>query len=241
MPVSSSRRVELDLELGQPAGHAGAASGRGDDDVGVDDLLGAVDERPHAGDAGEVGRLVGAGDQPVDRDAVEERDVILREHRGAQHPLEGGAATGDGDQVLVARAGLAVEDRGRQVVGEAHLGGAGFEEAGEDVGVVVAQEVVEPGEQGMGVADLGRAPPVPLEGLVGRGRRGRGVPLEDRDPVAGAAQRQARHRGRPHRRRSPPRGGSSSDPAARPAAPQPPPFARSPTAEGRRRRLHESR
>ena len=40
------------------------------------------------------------------------------------------------------------------------------------------------------MADLGRAPAVPLEGRVGVGGQRRGVALEDRDLVAGPAQAQ---------------------------------------------------
>ena len=52
----------------------------------------------------------------------------------------------------------------------------------EHVGVAVAQQVAQPGQQGVGVADLGGAPAIPLEGGVRVGRQRRGVALDQGDP-----------------------------------------------------------
>ena len=60
----------------------------------------------------------------------------------------------------------------------------------EHVGVAVAQQVAQPGEHGVGVADLRSAPAVPLEGLVGVVGERRAVPLEHRHVVALAGQGQ---------------------------------------------------
>ena len=60
----------------------------------------------------------------------------------------------------------------------------------EHVGVAVAQQVAQPGQQRVRVAHLRRAAAVPLEGGVGVGRQRGGVPLEQRDPVTGPRQRQ---------------------------------------------------
>ena len=111
-------------------------------------------------------------DQAGHRHAVAQRHVGVVEHDRAQHPLEGRAAAGQGHEVLVARLRARVVDVGRHGVAEAQLGRAGRQEPLQHVGVPVAEEVAEAGEQGVGVADLRRALAVPLEGGVGV-RRGR--------------------------------------------------------------------
>ena len=73
-------------------------------------------------------------------------------------------------------------------VPEAHLGRAGPQQGREHVGLVTGEEPVEPGEEGVAVADLGGAAAIPLEGLVGRGGHGSGVALKHGDPVPGPAQ-----------------------------------------------------
>ena len=78
----------------------------------------------------------------------------------------------------------------RQVLRHADLGRAGSEQVGEHVGVRGAQQVVEPGQEGVAVADLGSASPVPLERGARIGRQGRGVALEQRHLVPVSAQRQ---------------------------------------------------
>ena len=60
----------------------------------------------------------------------------------------------------------------------------------EHVGVAVAEEVAEPGEEGVAVADLRRAPAVPPEGGVGVGGQRGGVPLQHGHLVAGPPEAQ---------------------------------------------------
>ncbi len=51
-------------------------------------------------------------------------------------------------------------------------------------GIPVAEQVPEASQQRVGVADLRRAATVPLEGAPGVGGQRRGVPLDQRDPMA---------------------------------------------------------
>ena len=59
----------------------------------------------------------------------------------------------------------------------------------EHVGVAVAQQVAQPGEEGVAVPDLWGAAPIPLEGLVRIVGQRRGVALEDDDLVISPSQR----------------------------------------------------
>ncbi len=119
-----------------------------------------------------------------DAETGSDLDPVGRHRDAAQHPLEGGAPAGEHDEVVVA--GLAhVAGEGRwEVVAEADRGGAVLVERGEHVRVVVAQQRGEPGEEGVAVAHLRRAPAVPFERLVGGGGHGRVVALDDRHSVA---------------------------------------------------------
>ena len=163
----------------------------------------AVARCTHAGDHG---RLAVASSTTRARRRPCRRAASTRavgQHDAAQHPLEGGAPAGERDQVVVAGPRVAVGHLDGQVVAEAHLGGAGGEQRVEHVGVAVAQQVAQPGQQRVRVAHLRRAPAVPLEGGVGVGRQRRGVALDQRDPVARPATGASAAPSPPRRRRRP--------------------------------------
>ena len=88
----------------------------------------------------------------------------------AQHPLEGRAPTGDGHEILVPGFGLEADNGVGQVVHEAHFGGAGIEQARQDLRGAIAEKVAEPGEQRVRVTDLRRAAATEREELIRRRR-----------------------------------------------------------------------
>ncbi len=110
---------------------------------------------------------------------------VTPQHGASQHPLEGGAATGERDQVLVARHGCVVHAV-RQHRDEVERGGAGREQRVEHVGVAVPEQVPQPGEERVRVPDLRRAVSPPVERRVRvRGQRSV-VALHERDLVPGS-------------------------------------------------------
>jgi hypothetical protein len=130
--------------------------------------------------------------QAVDGHAVAQRHVRRVEHGRAQHPLEGRPAAREHHELVVARLRRGVVDAVRQAIQQPDLRGAGCEQALEHVGVAVAQQVPQPGQQGVRVAHLGGAAAVPVERLVRRRRQRGGVALEQDDLVPVARERQRR-------------------------------------------------
>ena len=204
-------------DLGQPLGHRAAPTVRCHDEVGSE-FGPVVESHPgHGRDAAELrdptagARLVrfraGRVGEASVRRAVAARPVRIvtfgfGERGPAQHPLEGRAAAGDHHQVLVAGFGRELH-LGRNAVAETHLGGTLGEQCLEDVGLMVAQQIAQPCEEGVAVADLRGAPPVPLERLVGGRRHRCVVALDHRHLVARPAELQRRRQTRPRRHRSP--------------------------------------
>ena len=94
---------------------------------------------------------------------------------------------GEHRQVLVAGLGHVVDDRGREAVGEAEVRRPVRVQRGEDVGVVVAQQVAHACQERMAVTDLRRTPPIGLERLARIRRELERVALEQRDlmPITG--------------------------------------------------------
>ena len=122
---------------------------------------------------------------------MSEVDGLLADRHRSEHPFERRAATRQCDELGVA--GLAgVVHPLRQHLDEVHLGRSGREQAGQDVGMAVTQEVAQPGQEGVGVADLGGAAAVPVEGVPGIGRHGSVVPLDQDDVVAVTGREQRR-------------------------------------------------
>ena len=166
---------------GEKGGHVAAAAAGVDDHVRVE---GGPVRQGHADDQrNPVDGLV-RGHQRGDGATVDQLDGSLGQRHPPQDPLEGGATTGQGGQVLVAGLGLQLHPLGGHLE-EAHLGRAGVEQRGDDVGVAVAQQVAESGQERVRVADLGRAVPVPLEGAVRVGGKGGVVTFDDRHAVPG--------------------------------------------------------
>ena len=137
-------------------------------------------------------RIVALRGERRDPETGADLDPVGRHHDAAQHPLERGAPAGEHHEVVVA--GLThVAGEGRwEVVAEADRGRAVLVERGEDVGMVVAQQRGEPGEEGVAVTHLRRAAAVPFERLVGRRRHGRVVALDDGHPVPAAGEHEGR-------------------------------------------------
>ncbi len=100
-----------------------------------------------------------------------------------QHPLEGRAPTRQRDQLVVAGHGGAVHALG-QHRDEVERRGSGGQQRVEHVGVTLEQQVAQPGEEGVGVAHLRRAPAVPVEGAVGVLGQRRVVAFDEHDLVA---------------------------------------------------------
>ena len=172
---------DLDTEGTRQTGQGRAPSARVDDEVGVEH--GAVGEL-HPRDRR---RTDGprSGSEPDDPLAVQQRRErrIAVGHHAPQHPLVGRATTGEGDEVLVARHGAAVHALGEHG-DEVEWGRPGVEQRVEHVGVAVAQQVAQPGQECMGVAHLRRAPAVPVERAVRVGGEGRVVALDQHDLVS---------------------------------------------------------
>jgi hypothetical protein len=138
----------------------------------------------HAGHSGDRSCRVDL--HVVHRDAVAQGGVTGVQHEPAQHPLEGGAPTGERDEVLVAVASRVVHRR-RQRPDEVHLRRAGVEERRQHFGVAVTQQVAQACEEGVGVPHLGSAAAIPGERLVGIGGQRCPVALDEDDLVAGRA------------------------------------------------------
>ena len=114
----------------------------------------------------------------------------------------GRAQAGQHHEAVVARLRDRVVDRRRQVGRERPVGHAGGVERLEHVGVAISQQVAEPGQHGVRMADLRGAPAVPFEGFVGvMGERG-AISLEHGHVVAltgqGQGSAQSAHSGPDH-------------------------------------------
>ena len=194
---------------------------------------------PAGGDHDERGREVGAarraarrsrahrragvrppdGEQPPTAAPVRSSTPALGQHRPPQHPLEGGAPAGQHHQVLVA--GLGRRSRPWSA------GGAGRSasrwrrrRAGRRARRGSGRAAGCAGGRGRrGSADLGRAPAVPVEGLLGGRRQRRGVALEDGDRSALAGQAQRRAEPGDAAARPPPRPRSGRPPSLPPSPP----------------------
>ena len=134
----------------------------------------------------------GSATRPSTATPSQDRAVGAGEHRPPQHPFERRAPARQHHELVVTGTGRPVGHLRGQVLGHPQLGGAGGEQVGEHVGIRGAQQAVEPGQEGVAVADLRRAPAIPVEGGARIGRQGSRVAFEQRHPVPVPAQRQGR-------------------------------------------------
>ena len=189
MPVSSMVSVTGRAPISrEPLGHRAPPPVRCDDQIGRE--FGPVVE-PHAGHGRSVGGAAVGSGQADRGDAGTDRHVGLGERGPTQHPFEGGATARDHHQVVVAGLGRELH-LGWDAVTEAHLGRTLGEQRLEDVGLVVAQQIAQAGEEGVAVPHLRSAASVPLERLVGGRRHRRVVALDHRHLVPGPSELQRR-------------------------------------------------
>ena len=144
----------------------------------------------HAADVRDAGHHGLDGEQAVDGDTGAHFDVSLRQRGAAQDPLEGRAPAGDHREIGVVGLWYEADHRRRQVLAEADLGRSHLQQLRQNVGVVVPEQVRQPGEEGVALAHLRRAPAVPLEGVVGRRRHRRVIAFEHRHLVSRPRQRE---------------------------------------------------
>ncbi len=105
-----------------------------------------------------------AGDQRRDVRVRNRGDVRLRDHRHAEHPLEGGAANDEDGQLVVTRLGLVVE------VGDAgHVEAARRVQLFQHVGEAIAHHLLKTGEKAVRLMHLRRALPRGVECFLGVG------------------------------------------------------------------------
>ncbi len=172
----------------EPVGQRRASTSRDDGEVSRDRTV----ARQHASDDRRVAVRDRLGHNTLDPDAVQDRAVRAREHRSPQDPLERRTPARQHDELVVTWSGCPVGHLRGQVLCHPQLGRARGEQISEHIGIRGAQQAVEPGEECMAVADLRRAPAIPVEGRARIGREGSGVALEQRHPVPVPAQRQGR-------------------------------------------------
>ena len=177
---------EIHAEPTDPARHRRAAAERGHHQISVDRAV----VRHHTRD--ERSAAVARGHQALDGRAVADGHVVEVEHDPTQGPLEGRSPASDCDQVLITGARIAIRHLDRRVVAEVHLGRARGQERFEHIGVVVAQQVAQPSQQCVRMANLGCAAAIPLERGIRRGGKRCGIPLDHRHAVSGPGQAQGR-------------------------------------------------
>ncbi len=178
--------VDRHAERGEQLGRRTATATGEHDEIGRE--LAAVVEHDARDGRGPVagGRLARERAHGL---AVAQLDVRLGVDAAVQHPLEGRSPTRQHHEVGVGD-DIAAGHVGRQHRHQVELGRAGLQQGGEHVGVAVAHQVADAGEEGVGVAHLRRARAVPGERARRVGRERGGVALEDRDVVPGARERQ---------------------------------------------------
>ncbi len=179
----------------QPLGQPGAAAG------GVDDQVGrqlVARGGSHADHVGHARRHVGPapGEQPGAGHAPPHVDPVLRFGRLGQHRLDDRPPPGDEPEPLVAVVRGLVERR------RGHGDGVdpdapGLDQAVDQARQLLVEDEPGPGEEVVGLVELGHARPGPPVPRVGGGarRRRRGVPFQHGDAVPVAGQH--------HRRRQP--------------------------------------
>ncbi len=144
IPVSSSCSGKLGAHLPVQRRHVHPPPTGKDDHIGRDP--GAVGQLDAADGPNRLSGVL--REQPANSGAVAKCRGTLVHNGVAQHPLEGGATTGDGHQVVVTGHRRAVHAFGKHR-DEVHLRGAGVEQPGQDIAMVVTELVPQSREEGV--------------------------------------------------------------------------------------------